>query len=236
MEIEYINEDTIRVRIKNTDLEDRGFTFLDLLGDQQQIEEFFYKILEEVDLDNQFKDSEAVTFQVMPNPTGLELLISKDSEVHENMIENVDFANFEDLFLEQELEEIEKIEEIETHEKMREAKEEEILKGKENIEFESEEVTKEIVIEFNNFEQIIQLAQTLKILDGFSSLYQLNEKYYIDFYLVREDFSFRSLEENIAIILEYGRKSRLTSDVLSEHGDLLIEDDALDSIYYYFKE
>ena len=221
MEIEHIDEDTIRVRIKNADLEARGYTFLDLLGNQQQIEEFFYTILEEVDLDNQFKDSEAVTFQVMPNPTGLELLISKDSEVHEDLVSNVEFENFDELFLEQELEELEEIEELEDEEM--------------NIEFESREEEHEVVIEFNNFEQMIQLAQNLKAISGFSSLYQLNKKYYIDFRLVQDDFSFRSFDENIAVILEYGIKSKLTSDILSEHADLLIEDNAFSTIYHYFK-
>lgn len=226
MEIEHLDEDTIRVRIKNSDLEARGYTFLDLLGNQQQIEEFFYTILEEVDLDNQFKDSEAVTFQVMPNPTGLELLISKDSDVHEDLVSNVEFENFDELFLEQELEELEEIEELEDEE----TADEEI-----NVEFEGRETEREIIIEFNNFEQMIQLAQNLKTISGFSSLYQLNKKYYIDFRLVHDDFSFRSFDENIAVILEYGSKSKLTSDILSEHADLLIEDKALSTIYHYFK-
>lgn len=222
MEIEHLDEDTIRVRIKNSDLEARGYTFLDLLGNQQQIEEFFYTILEEVDLDNEFKDSEAVTFQVMPNPTGLELLISKDSEVHEDLVSNVEFENFDELFLEQELEELEEIEE-------------ETFDEENNVEFESREEDREIIIEFNNFEQMIQLAQNLKAISGFSSLYQLNKKYYIDFRLVQDDFSFRSFDENIAVILEYGMKSKITSDILSEHADLLIDDKALSTIYHYFK-
>ena len=224
MEIEHIDEDTIRVRIKNADLEARGYTFLDLLGNQQQIEEFFYAILEEVDLDNQFKDSEAVTFQVMPNPAGLELLISKDSEVHEDLVSNVDFEKFDELFLEQELEELEEIEEYEDFE------DEEM-----NIEFDNQEEEREIVVEFNNFEQMIQLAQNLRTISGFSSLYQLNKKYYIDFRLVKDDFSFRSFDENIAVILEYGVEAKLTSDILSEHADLLIEDHAFSTIYHYFK-
>ena len=52
MEMENINENTIRVLIENSDLEERGITFLDLLGNQKQIESFFYSILEEVDVDN----------------------------------------------------------------------------------------------------------------------------------------------------------------------------------------
>ncbi|HJF19596.1 MAG TPA: adaptor protein MecA [Enterococcus columbae] len=78
MEVEHINDDTVRVYIRNEDLAARGFTFIDLLGGHREIESFFYSILEEIDVDDQFKGSEAVTFQVLPRGDGLELYITKD--------------------------------------------------------------------------------------------------------------------------------------------------------------
>ena len=39
----------------------------------------FYSILEEVDIDEEFKGSEAVTFQVLPKGDGLELFIRQKS-------------------------------------------------------------------------------------------------------------------------------------------------------------
>ena len=78
MEMERINENTIRVLVDNDDLSARGITILDLLGDHQQIEDFFYSILKEVDTDHQFQNNDAVTFQVMPTNNGLELFISKN--------------------------------------------------------------------------------------------------------------------------------------------------------------
>ena len=80
MEMERINEDTIHVVIGNDDLNERGIRVLDLLGNHKQIESFFYSILEEVDVDHQFQDNDAVTFQVLPNRNGLELFISKNSD------------------------------------------------------------------------------------------------------------------------------------------------------------
>ena len=77
--MERINENTIRVLISNDDLDARGITILDLLGDHQQIEDFFYSVLREVDTDHQFADNDSITFQVMPTGNGLELFISKNS-------------------------------------------------------------------------------------------------------------------------------------------------------------
>lgn len=80
MEMERINANTIRVMLGNDDLAQRGITVLDLLGNHKQIESFFYSILDEVDKDHTFATNEAVTFQVMPSQSGLELLISKSGQ------------------------------------------------------------------------------------------------------------------------------------------------------------
>jgi len=79
MEMERINENTIRVLVDNDDLSARGITILDLLGDHQQIEDFFYSILKEVDTDHQFQNNDAVTFQVMPTNNGILILLGMNS-------------------------------------------------------------------------------------------------------------------------------------------------------------
>ena len=43
MEMEKINENTIRVVLDDEDLTARGIKFLDLLGNQKEIESFFYE-------------------------------------------------------------------------------------------------------------------------------------------------------------------------------------------------
>lgn len=70
MEMERINEDTIRVVVTNDDLAERSISVIDLLGNQEEIERFFYNILEEVDVEHDFENNEAVTFQVLPNRNG----------------------------------------------------------------------------------------------------------------------------------------------------------------------
>ncbi len=92
MEMERINENTIRVLIGNDDLTQRGITVLDLLGNHQQIESFFYSILEEVDTEHQFQDNDSVTFQVLPNRNGLELFISKNGIDEEVIADQADDA------------------------------------------------------------------------------------------------------------------------------------------------
>ena len=46
MEMEKINDNTIRVLLENEDLTERGITVLDLLGNQSEIESFFFSIMD----------------------------------------------------------------------------------------------------------------------------------------------------------------------------------------------
>lgn len=213
MEIEHINDDTIRVRIENSDLEERGYTFLDLLGNQKQIETFFYSILEEVDIDEDFQESDAVTFQVMPNRNGLELFISKNTDVHDNFLSGADFNDYSRF-------ENKQISNNNTE--------------KQPSPSENEEENHHVVIEFKVFEQVIQLAKVYRLEHGFSSLYQLNGNYYLELEFMNDEFSLRTPKEETALVLEYGEKSDVSADVLMEHGNRIVEDVALETVNHYF--
>jgi len=212
MEIEHINDDTIRVRIENSDLEERGYTFLDLLGNQKQIETFFYSILEEVDIDEDFQESDAVTFQVMPNRNGLELFISKNTDVHDNFLSGADFNDYSRF----------------------ENKQISNNNERQPSPSENEEENHHVVIEFKVFEQVIQLAKVYRLEHGFSSLYQLNGNYYLELEFMNDEFSLRTPKEETALVLEYGEKSDVSADVLMEHGNRVVEDVALETVNHYF--
>lgn len=223
MEIEHINDDTIRVRIETADLEARGYTFLDLLGNQKHIETFFYSILEEVDIDEEFQESDAVTFQIMPNRNGLELFISKNIEMHDDLFSNMDLNDYEEPQSDKEFQPFEKNKKFgNTEEKINEAKK-------------NDSDNYKIMIEFNFFEEIIELSRFFQIETGFSSLYQFNEKYYLELSFLNDEFSLRTPQEEKAIVLEFGVESKISADILIEHGKLIIEDVALETVRHYFK-
>ena len=224
MEIEHINEDTIRVRIENSDLEARGYTFLDLLGNQKHIETFFYSILEEVDIDEEFQESDAVTFQIMPNRNGLELFISKNADMHDNLFAHMDIEGLDEDDLESETG-------FQPFEKYKNF-------GKPNREkSESPKIepdNQKIVVEFSTFEQIIELARIFQIEAGFTNLYQYTDRYFLEMSFLNDEFSLRTPQEEKAIVLEFGLESKISADVLIEHGQVIIEDVALETIRHYF--
>ncbi|HAJ69868.1 MAG: adaptor protein MecA [Alkalibacterium gilvum] len=211
MEIEHINEDTIRVTIENTDLEERGVTFLDLLGNQKQIEKFFYSILEEVDIDEEFQESEAVTFQVMPNSNGLELFISKGANFKENS--NSLNALKNKLTLNQDEQSSDEMNDYQ----------------KENNQ------TKEAVVTFDSFEKLLALSKNLYLESGLSTLYSYKDMYYLHIVFFVEEMVQKTSDEELAIVLEFGENTKTTPEVLSEYAKLLMKSNALEQARYYFK-
>lgn len=223
MEIEHINDDTIRVKIENSDLIERGVTFLDLLSNQKQIESFFYSILEEVDLDDDFKDSDAVTFQVMPKNNGLELFISKGANVDEDILSqfneqaNLSFNEYEA--------ENQEDQPAKSVNKVRATKARNSFKR-----------SMEKMIVFDNIERVIFLAHDLD--DEFitSTLYHQDNHYYLHIAFDDEGDTNQTYRDLIfAKALEYGEESRITEDVLAEYGKLIIDRTAIHTLNENFK-
>ena len=219
MEIEHINDDTIRVKIENRDLEERGITFLDLLGNQKQIESFFYSILEEVDIDEEFQESDAVTFQVMPNNNGLELFISKGAQFKEELNDEIDEESTTDpvRMLNEKLSQNVKPDGLEEYLKAQDVK------------------SREVIFMFRNFEQVIMMAQEFSLESGVSTLYKYKDQYYLHIVFFVEEMVIRTMEEEIAHILEFGEKSRISSEVLDEYAEVIMDNSALELIRHYFK-
>ncbi|MFD2729751.1 adaptor protein MecA [Enterococcus camelliae] len=229
MEMEHINENTIRVLIKGEDLAARGFTFLDLLGNKDEIESFFYSILEEVDVNEEFKGSEAVTFQVMPKGDGLELFISKSNsqEINESFNafrdENGDlpewFGKMDD---ETDFDESELDEELEND--FAESKE---VATEETVTRQTPSPRQSIILELANFEMVVWLAHEVQLEDVDTTLYTMNQQYYLAIHFLNEDVLEAEKKNVIAHVSEFGRKAPLTKAVLDEHGQVIVKHDAL---------
>ena len=217
MEMEHINDNTIRVVIENADLEDRGVTFLDLMGNQKEIEKFFYSILEEVDVDDQFRDTDAVTFQVLPNRNGLELFISKNLNLTDGLsIDETTTGPTEDVseFLKERMEA-----------KKAPIEDNRPLWLDQN----------QYVYEFDDFETLVTMASEITLNDSLTSVYSLNDKYYFVLTYLNHNITDYEKEIDRAVLLEYAKPSHLTDSYLGEHGKKLMQRSALELMQHYFK-
>ncbi|PLS34063.1 adaptor protein MecA [Carnobacterium maltaromaticum] len=222
MEMEHINENTIRVLIENADLEERGITFLDLLGNHKQIESFFYSILEEVDVDEQFHESDAITFQVLPNGNGLELFISKGGGLNEQfdlseLPENSTPEDFTEFVKKQILNSSNELDEIDSY-----------LQDPELL-------TSEVILKLNQFEDMISLANMMYLDNAVSNLYSYQGSYFLQLVFFVEEMTETSVDDEIASALEFTEETQITADVLGEYGKLIMEKSALELTRHYFK-
>ncbi|WP_265456187.1 adaptor protein MecA [Enterococcus sp. HY326] len=211
MEMEHINDNTIRVVIHNDDLVQRGITFLDLLGNHREIENFFYSILEEVDIEDEFRGSEAITFQVLPKGDGLELFISKNitPEDMEGLENNEEFRDDVAEYLKNQLTE----------------------DAENDLSLEN---LSSLVFEVADFEDLVQLAAEVYLDSAWTNLYRYKEGYYLQITFLQDDLNVMDKEDMISQVLEFANLSPITSEILAEHGQLLMERNALELLRYHF--
>lgn len=227
MEMERINENTIRVLVDSNDLEERGIKILDLLSDHKQIQDFFYSILKEVDSTHQFQDNDSVTFQVMPTGNGLELFISKNDQVNA-MGDGRNDAITD--YIRQSIAQRRK-DESSTNEADESLKADDYpISGND-----SDTLTKLVVVRFDQFEDLIQYAKVAEDNNVVSELYKYNDQYYLTLqYLITDENTDEEIKNQIALAYEYGNATNIASDCLAEHSKKLMEISALHLIQHYF--
>ncbi len=217
MEMDRLNENTIKVILSTQDLQDRGVTVLDLLGNKKQIESFFYSILDEVDKDHVFSNNEPVTFQIMPNKQGLELIISKSlDDTDESLYEDTD-SDSNDV----------------TDDRV----------GFEEYDSDTspylkdpDTPTKTLIVEFDDFEDYIQLTDLLHLESGVSNLWEYKGKYYLQLVLFTDEMHDMTYNDVMALMSEYSNKTKVTAAVLSEYGKEVMSKTALELTRYYFSK
>ena len=239
MQVDHINNNTIRVRIGKQELANRGLKVLDLLGDKNKIQHFFYSILDEIDTDHSFSQDAPVTFQVMPNNGGLDLLITKVTEKDRNNLAQLfdnDFANNDNkknndarksfLDLEPENEEEDKEDSSEPADSSQPKVKKQFWK-----------LQKKQAYCFTDLDQVTELADSLEASDLSSSLYFERGKFYLELIFTDQEYSEIKPADAWAIANEYGIKVK-TSEMarVRTNGKCLLSHDALDRLRQYFSD
>lgn len=241
MEMERINDDTIRVTISSDDLNERGVTFLDLLDNHKEIESFFYSVLEEVDTDHQFASNDAVTFQVLPNRNGLELYISKNPT--DGMEEAIKSVSKDNAPSNGEMDEVSdflkrKLAETDSNDKNNDDSSYTSDGNPADLNGYANGVgsTQKSVIELEDFESLPSIAELIKTNSGIESvLYRYHDIYYLELTFFTSENSSETIKNDLAIAYEYGNSTIVSSEVLREHGEVVMDGAALELAKRYFK-
>lgn len=226
MKINRINENTIRVQMDAEELKKRGITVLDLLGDKKNIQNFFYSILKEVDVNHNFQSDDPVTFQVMPDKGGLQLLISKvDKKDISKFQASRDFMNntstAEDVIPGSSLDDIFGQSD----------------QAQAEADFNERENRTRRYFKFTNVDDLIELADNLRVADLASKLLYFQNYFVLDLAFLDDNYVELAPSDAWAVVEEYGQSmTDDEADDARQQGKVILPQDALANLRYYFHQ
>jgi len=186
MKMKQISDTTLKITMSLEDLMDRGMEIADFLVPQEKTEEFFYAILDELEMPDSFLDTGMLSFRVTPKPDKVDVFVTKSK-----IDQNLDFEDLADLPDMDELAKMSPDEFLKTLEKtMAEKTKEDIeaIQSLEQVEKEEEAAIDEItdveegkrepyiyyILRFDDLTSLVSFAKTVDYQMETSELYKMN--------------------------------------------------------------
>lgn len=234
MKVKQISDSTLKITIKLDDLEERGMELSDFLIPQEKTEEFFYAVLDELDLPMTFRESGMLSFRVTPKPDRVDIFVTK-SEIEQNLdfdelpdlseLGNVANMTPEEFFksLEQTVREkssgdsvaVRHLEEVEKNDELEQGEQERYIY---------------YILEFAKIEEVLTFVHTVDYPVEESELYKMEGRYYMTVLVNVEDRSKQYPDYLLARMLEFTNDTQLTRPVLQEHGTLIVPIAAIEEL------
>jgi|SRR5579875_1297447 len=220
MDIERINENTIKFYISYVDIEERGFDREEIWYNRERSEELFWEMMDEVHEEEEFIAEGPLWIQVQALDKGLEILItkaqlSKDGQKFELPIP------------------VDKMKDLPVDEKI-----EDLLDQHFNSDYDEDELLPEegleFILAFKDFEDVISLSKRQGLDHLVTKLYYFEGKYYLYTEFPEELFAEDDIDDILSILLEYGYETQLTIHRIQEYGKEIIASDVFEVIRKHF--
>ena len=242
MKMKQISDTTLKITMSLEDLMDRGMEIADFLVPQEKTEEFFYAILDELEMPDSFLDTGMLSFRVTPKPDKVDVFVTKSK-----IDQNLDFEDLADLPDMDELAKMSPDEFLKTLEKtMAEKTKEDIeaIQSLEQVEKEEEAAIDEIaeleegkkepyiyyILRFDDLTSLISFAKTVDYQMETSELYKMNDQYYLTVLVDVEGHPSLYPAWLLARMREFADDSDISRSVLQEYGQVIINHDAVQGL------
>lgn len=238
MKMKQISDTTLKITMSLEDLMDRGMEIADFLVPQEKTEEFFYAILDELEMPESFLDTGMLSFRVTPKPDKVDVFVTKSK-----IDQNLDFEDLSDLPDMEELAQMSPDEFIKTLEKSIAEKTKddiEAIQSLEQVEAKEEEQEQEqqeveskkepyiyYILSFAKLADLVAFAQTVTFEMETSELYKMNERYYLTILVDIENYPSPYPAWLLARMREFADDSDISRSVLQEYGQVLMNHDAV---------
>ncbi|GLY11306.1 adaptor protein MecA [Pseudobacillus badius] len=219
MEIERINDNTVKFYISYLDIEERGFDREEIWYNRERSEELFWDMMEEIHDEEDFTVDGPLWIQVQALDKGLEILVTqanltKDGQRIELPLPGDKYRDFP---VDDRLEEL-----LDEHFQANEDDDE------------PKEPMLEFMLSFNDFEDLIQLSKRAFLDELATQLYAYNGKYYLFVEFPEETMDEEKVENTLSLLLEYTDESGVTIHRLQEYGKCVMESHVFETVRKYF--
>ncbi|MGV3088751.1 adaptor protein MecA [Streptococcus suis] len=221
MKVKQISDSTLKITILLDDLEERGMEIADFLMPHEKTEEFFYSVLDELELPLTFRESGMLSFRVTPKPDKVDIFVTKSEiDKHINFEDLADFDNLDEV---SQMTPADFLQSLEKNLKDKSDYDKDAVQRLADIEAEEEaEPYIYYVLHFDHLHEVVQFAQAIDVDFEESELYKMNDDYFMTVLLDVSDRSADYPDYLLSRMLEYTDDSTVTRPVLQEHGQVLL--------------
>jgi len=218
MEIERINENTVKFYISYVDIEDRGFEREEIWYNRERSEQLFWQMMDEVNYKEDFSVEGPLWIQVQALEKGLEIIVTKAQITKGGTHIEPIGDNDEGLDITLNSDKLEMVNQGSQQ-----------SSRKEKLELNDESLW--MTAYFNDLEDVIQLSHYFQ--GDFEAeldtvLYFYDRKYFIYVELPQSLFDYQ--EEVLSQILEFSTESEVTYHILDEYGKIIFDQNVFSKI------
>lgn len=208
MDIERINEHTVKFFISYVDIEERGFDREEIWYNRERSEELFWDMMEEVHDEEDFTVDGPLWIQVHALDKGLEILVTQASFTKDGQRLELPF----------------------TGDKMDANEMDELMDDP----FMPQETPLDFVLAFHDFEDVIALGKRTDLDHLDTSLFVHDGTYYLFVAFNEEQYTEEDIDDALSMLLEYTHESKMTIHVLQEYGTCIMPEHVFQTVRKYF--
>lgn len=224
MEIERINEHTVKFYMTYGDIEERGFDREEIWYNRERSEELFWEMMDEVHHQEEFSVEGPLWIQVQAMEKGIEVVVTKAQLSKDGQKFELSLADDKtiDLPVDDKIESL-----LDQHFQTKHKEDEELIE-------ELDDESLQFLIRFQDFEDVISLSHRIQLAETKNRLFLYENNYYL-YVEFSEDIEEDQLDNTLSLLLEYGSESQLTIHRLEEYGKEIIKEEALTVISQHFQ-
>lgn len=216
MDIERVNDTTIKFFITYKDIEDRGFDRDEIWYNRERGEELFFEMMNEASDNDEFELDGPLWIQVHALDKGLEIVVTRGQVSGGNVKLEIPVSQDKENG-EQDVVDL-------------------MAGNGEEDELDHSNEPLEIVIGFQDFEDVISLSHNFFINDLHNELYHFEGTYYLHVLFNDENYNEDQQDDMLSQMLEYGFESDISIYRIMEYGKEIVTTNALPVIRASFSK